>query len=325
MILGAEPQQQAAARAARAARSNGRARLLRADQRSASSARSTSITGRTIARRRENRPGPARRPSPGRRCAGFRAGGRPRSRLRSRAGTSSGPEIRVEQRNVVDRVPGLQLVEEPEPPLREGERAAAGRRVARTIGGGPVCLAGLDAALGQARPGWEPRRRRAAAARPRDRRAAARSAGRRAANDRPARRNRRGRPASRSPAARGTETARRSSIWVRGSTWSRRPTLSRSGSGRASRSILPLGLSGKVSRSDHRGRHHVRRAAARRGSSAARHGRHRPLRQLRYRPRSASRRRRPCARRRGPGGPQGWAESAASISPGSMRKPRILT
>ena len=108
---------------------------------------------------------------------------------------------------------------------------------------------------------------------------------------------------------------------------SRPRSACRSGAGRAFLSTLPLGVSGSRSSSHEGRRHHVFRQplaqAGRAGRGASPRARPSPAPDRRP---DAGHRRRPRARRPPPPrGPRAEPPSAASISPSSMRKPRIFT
>ena len=127
------------------------------------------------------------------------------------------------------------------------------------------------------------------------------------------------------PSAAAQTAASGSSVGVRGGTYgSLLSCAAHSGAGSALRSSLPLGVSGRLSSSTNAGRHHVlrqlrrsRRAAPRRRPAppSADHVGDQPLVARRVLARDHDRLARPA----------GAAASAASISPSSIRKPRIFT
>ena len=240
------------------------------------------------------------------------------------------PRSRSAARDVVGGAARLELVEEPQPLLREGERQ---RRPSRGTG-----------ASGGAGGAAAPRRRRDPRGE-RRRRSAPRTASRSGSSTPKASRTPRqhlrreqrvaaqleevvvGRPTRSTPSTSAQIAGEQLLGRVRGrrrSRVARRRALS--GARQRLRSTLPLGVSGSAS-SEHEGRgHHVLRQplaqearAARPRPAAGSVGRHDVGDQ------ALVARARPRAPAPPPRAPPGAAASAASISPSSMRKPRTFT
>ncbi len=266
-------------------------------------------------------------PLPGRRCAAPRGGARPRPSWLAQRRHDQAAFAPQRDRDVVDRAVRLQLIEEPEPLLGEGQRQ-------RKAPGRPGGSAAAAAWLGPAAP----RSTRAASAATVGASNSARS-GRSTPSDcaqprhhlrgqqrvaaeieeallatRPARRPA---PRPRSRPAAPPPTVRAVSLRSRASTVS-------SGAGSALRSTLPLGVSGSASR-HHQGRgQHVLRQAP---GAAPRAARSTPTPSLARRPRRPPGAGRPSVlpHHHHRSAHPGQRASAASISPSSMRKPRTFT
>ena len=132
------------------------------------------------------------------------------------------------------------------------------------------------------------------------------------------------RPMRSSPAARPRGRRACSPTRRPARTWARAPNAAPSGAGSARRSSLPLGVSGSAAQ-PHVGRGHHVLGQLRRRPVAQPRRRPAPRPADARRPPAAGRRRRPRAPARPPRAPRDARAAAASISPSSMRKPRILT
>ncbi len=259
-------------------------------------------------------------------CAAPRAGARSRPGAAPSAATSSGPARRTATAMLYAGLARLELVEEPEPLLGERERQGRrprhrrrGRAVERRARGSRRA-ASTTRAPGRATVGrLEQRAQRQLDAE--GARAPATPPGWPAASGRRARRSRRRRPPARSPSTSAQMPASSSSTGVRGA--SPGPAAAAAGAGRARRSTLPFGVSGSASSGT---------KAAGTMCSGSRPGEPGPQRlpdRRSPRPRS----RRPAASPRAGSSrastaasrTSGWVRSTASISPGSMRKPRTFT
>ncbi len=227
-------------------------------------------------------------------------------------------------RQVVGRRARLELVQEPHPLLREGEREIRlPRQAARSAA--PSLAARLAAPPPPRRPGpprSAPRTGAAAAARRRGPSGSARRPAWPAASGRRGRRSCPGTPTRSTLSTSAQIPASSSSTGPCGGHPALPPSAVASGAGSALRSTLPLGVSGSASSATKADGHHVLRQAAPQGLPEL----------ARRQVRAARRDRPPGACRRRPRGPprrprdtDGWRSRAASISPSSMRKPRTFT
>ena len=262
------------------------------------------------------------------RCAAPRGGPRSRSARARSASASRAPRSRRATGMLYAVRRGLQPVDEPQPLLRERERQRA-HRGGRATSAGPATRrrprAGPRPRARPGRPPWAPRRARAAGSSTPERLAHPRDQAR-GQQRVPAQREevvRRAHPAPPS-APRPKMPASTSSACVRGATYSCRAAAS--GAGSAARSSLPFAVSGSVSIATN--------AVGTMYSGSRARSASRSVRRDDVPARRAGRRTPPAAARPPPswrdddGGlarPSGCASSAASISPSSMRKPRIFT
>ena len=215
--------------------------------------------------------------------------------------TSSAPSSRSADGDVVGGAAGLELVEEPQALLREGQRQRAVARHAdqRRGAAARVRRAARVDARGERRHAWAPRRARAAAAPRRSARADARDHLRgqqRVAAQleevvvrRP--------PAPRRSTSAQMPASSSSGRRARGDVGARGAGAPPPGAGSALRSTLPLGVSGSASSTHEGRRHHVLGQPLRAGSARSAVGVQRRRPRRRRRPPAACRRARPRAPR----------------------------